>query len=75
MDFVDRLAAARIGRTYNQYARSELCRSRLSTYLEARAGAETILVGEAPGLRAPQLELSGLGLALPVAGSTMTPVT
>ena len=51
MDFVDRLAAARIGSTYNQYARSELCRSRLRTYLAARADAATILVGEAPGYR------------------------
>lgn len=49
--FVEALAGARIGRTYNQYARSELRRDRLGAYLAARAGAETILVGEAAGYR------------------------
>jgi uracil-DNA glycosylase len=48
---VHRLAAARIGATYNQYARSELRRSRLSTYLDSHGDAETILVGEAAGYR------------------------
>jgi uracil-DNA glycosylase len=48
---VDALAAARIGDTYNQYAGSELRRERLRAYLAARAGAETILVGEAAGYR------------------------
>jgi uracil-DNA glycosylase len=51
MDIVDRLARMRIGRTYNQYARSELRRARLRAYLEARADAPTILVGEAAGYR------------------------
>jgi uracil-DNA glycosylase family 4 len=48
---VERLAAARIGATYNQYACSELLRERLSAYLASRAGADTILVGEAAGYR------------------------
>jgi uracil-DNA glycosylase family 4 len=48
---VDRLARARIGATYNQYARSELRRSRLRAYLAARGSADTILVGEAAGYR------------------------
>jgi uracil-DNA glycosylase family 4 len=47
--FVDRLARARIGATYNQYARSELRRDRLRAHLEARATASLVLVGEAPG--------------------------
>jgi uracil-DNA glycosylase len=50
-DLVDRLACASIGGTHNQYAQSELCRERLRTYLVARAGASTILVGEAAGYR------------------------
>jgi hypothetical protein len=50
-DLVDRLARARVGSTYNQYARSELRRERLRAYLESRAGASTILVGEAAGYR------------------------
>ena len=49
--FTAELAAARIGATYNQYAESPLRRERLRAYLEARAGAATILVGEAPGYR------------------------
>jgi len=48
---VDRLAAARIGATFNQYAGSELRRERLRAYLASRAGAGTILVGEAAGYR------------------------
>jgi uracil-DNA glycosylase len=50
-DFVRRLAAASIGDTYNQYARSPLLRGRLRSYLESRAGAEVVLVGEAAGYR------------------------
>jgi len=50
-DFVSRLAAARIGETYNQYATSSLLRRRLRAYFEARAGAQVVLVGEAAGYR------------------------
>jgi len=52
--FVARLAAARIGRTFNFYregAGAEVRRRRLVAYLEARAGAELLLVGEAAGYR------------------------
>ena len=48
---VERLASARIGSTYNQYADSELRQERLRAYLGARADASTILVGEAAGYR------------------------
>ena len=50
-DFVTRLARARIGDTFNQYARSELRRERLLAYLGAYAGARLVLVGEAAGYR------------------------
>ena len=59
--FVEELAAARIGRTFNQYAtgdRAELLRSRLVDYLERRAEAQVLLVGEAPGYRGARV--SGL---------------
>lgn len=49
--FVERLAAARIGATFNQYADSTLRRERLASYLETRANARLLLVGEAPGYR------------------------
>lgn len=48
---VERLAGARIGATYNQYADSELRRERLRAYLAAHADADTVLVGEAAGYR------------------------
>lgn len=48
---VDRIAAARIGRTFNQYAGSELRRRRLDDYLVSRASARLLLVGEAAGYR------------------------
>ena len=51
MDLVDRLARARIGETYNQYAGSPHLRERLSSYLEARREAGVVLVGEAAGYR------------------------
>lgn len=51
VDFVTRLAEARIGETFNQYAGSELLRSRLRDYLAARASTEVVLVGEAAGYR------------------------
>lgn len=49
--FVERLAAARIGATYNQYRDSPLRRARLIDYLESRARACLLLVGEAAGYR------------------------
>jgi len=52
--FVQDLARARIGRTFNQYGagpRAPLLRGRLATYLAARADAPILLVGEAPGYR------------------------
>jgi uracil-DNA glycosylase family 4 len=51
LELVDRLAAARIGATFNQYAASSLLRQRLSDYLAGRARAEVLLVGEAAGYR------------------------
>jgi uracil-DNA glycosylase family 4 len=50
-DLVDRLARARIGATHNQYADSELRRSRLREHLAAHADAGFVLVGEAAGYR------------------------
>jgi len=52
--FVEELAAARIGETFNQYAqgqRAPLLRERLTRYLQTRAAAPVLLVGEAPGYR------------------------
>jgi uracil-DNA glycosylase len=49
--FVERLAAARIGATHNQYARSFVRRDRLRDYLERSRGAKLLLVGEAAGYR------------------------
>ena len=49
--FVSRLAAARIGATFNQYAASELLRTRLAAYLHERRSAPILLVGEAAGYR------------------------
>jgi uracil-DNA glycosylase len=48
---VDRLAAARIGDTFNQYRASRLLRGRLQAYLEDRNDAPLVLVGEAAGYR------------------------
>jgi hypothetical protein len=50
-DFVRWLAAASIGETYNQYAASPVLRGRLRAYLESRADAAVVLVGEAAGYR------------------------
>jgi hypothetical protein len=58
--FVDRLAAARIGRTYNQYAASALRRDRLTAYLAAKSAAPLLLVAEAPGYRGTRV--SGIPL-------------
>jgi hypothetical protein len=57
-DLVDELARSRIGATYNQYQRSALRRERLREYLQSRARAHTILVGEAAGYRGARI--SGL---------------
>jgi uracil-DNA glycosylase len=70
--FVEELAAARIGATFNQYTGSELRRDRLAAYLEGRAGARYLLVGEAAGYRGARVsgvpftserQLSGAGPA------------
>jgi uracil-DNA glycosylase len=49
--FVENLAAAEIGATFNQYAGSELLRCRLADYLEVQWPAPVLLVGEAAGYR------------------------
>jgi hypothetical protein len=51
LEFVNRLAAAEIGETFNQYAGSPQLRDRLCGYLAARSGATIVLVGEAAGYR------------------------
>ncbi|MFL5911790.1 MAG: uracil-DNA glycosylase [Gaiellaceae bacterium] len=58
LELVARLAGARIGTTFNQYAESELLRGRLEAYLAERDRADTILVGEAAGYRGARV--SGL---------------
>ena len=61
MGIVDELAGARIGKTFNQYAagpRAHLLRARLAAYLDERAAARILLVGEAPGYRGARI--SGL---------------
>jgi uracil-DNA glycosylase len=72
VDLVDGLARARIGSTHNQYARSPLRRDRLRAYLERRASAPVILVGEAAGYRGARIsgvpftserQLTGAGTA------------
>src|SRR5437899_9338018 len=53
-----RLSAARIGQTTNFYRDGEgaaLRRSRLAAYLEERADAPLLLVGEAPGYRGARI--------------------
>jgi uracil-DNA glycosylase len=52
--FIDRLTAARIGRTTNFYrdgGGAAVRRARLAGYLDARRTASILLVGEAPGYR------------------------
>jgi hypothetical protein len=49
--FVESLARARIGATFNQYAAAPHRRERLRDYLEARRRAPILLVGEAAGYR------------------------
>jgi uracil-DNA glycosylase len=72
LDLVDRLARARIGATHNQYADSELRRSRLREHLALRADSGVVLVGEAAGYRGARVsgvpftserQLSGTGPA------------
>ncbi len=53
--FVERLADAEIGETYNQYTGSRLLRDRLRAYLIGHAEAEVVLVGEAAGYRGARL--------------------
>jgi len=48
---IQRLASARIGSTFNQYAASPVLRERLAGYITQRSGAELLLVGEAAGYR------------------------
>ena len=56
--FVERLAAARIGETFNQYAGApELC-ERLTDYLACRVDAPLLLIGESAGYRGARV--SGL---------------
>jgi uracil-DNA glycosylase len=55
---MSRLAAARIGQTTNFYREGDgaaLRRARLAAYLEARADAPLLLVGEAPGYRGARI--------------------
>jgi uracil-DNA glycosylase len=73
--FVEELAAARIGATFNQYRegpRAGLLRTRLRAYLEARSAASILLVGEAAGYRGARVsgvpftserQLAGVGPA------------
>jgi uracil-DNA glycosylase len=52
--FIECLAAARIGATFNFYrdgGRAALLRDRLAAYLEERGEARILLVAEAPGYR------------------------
>jgi hypothetical protein len=61
VSFVEELAAAEIGATFNFYregARARLLRRRLADYLDARECARFLLVGEAPGYRGARV--SGL---------------
>ncbi len=58
--FVERLASARIGRTFNQYADSPLRCERLAAYLAERTDAAILLVAEAPGYRGTRV--SGIPL-------------
>jgi hypothetical protein len=61
VSFVEELAAAEIGATFNFYReghRARLLRRRLGDYLAAREDARFLLVGEAPGYRGARI--SGL---------------
>jgi uracil-DNA glycosylase len=56
--FATRLSETCIGATFNQYAHSSIRRKRLAAYLQERAGAPVLLVGEAAGYRGARV--SGL---------------
>jgi hypothetical protein len=61
MSFVEELAAAEIGATFNFYRegpRAGLLKRRLSDYLASRAESPLLLLGEAPGYRGARI--SGL---------------
>jgi len=61
VSFVEELAAAEIGATFNFYRhgpRAALLRRRLGAYLDSRRHAPLLLVGEAPGYRGARI--SGL---------------
>jgi uracil-DNA glycosylase len=63
LDFIERIAAARIGATFNFYRdgeRAALLRERLASYLDEHASARVLLVAEAPGYRGARI--SGLPL-------------
>src|SRR5207302_1440220 len=72
---VGRLASARIGETYNQYAASPLLRDRLRAYLEANADARIVLVGEAaaPFLHEVLLGRSTIAVGRLAAAATSAP--
>lgn len=56
--FVERLAAAQIGETYNFYREGDganVRRQRLCDYLDERATTRVLLVGEAPGFRGARI--------------------
>jgi uracil-DNA glycosylase len=62
-EFVERLAAADVGATFNFYRsgeRAPLLRERLARYLDERSGATILLVAEAPGYRGARV--SGIPL-------------
>ena len=73
--FVERLASARIGRTFNFYRdgpKADLRRRRLLEYLETHQGTPLLLVGEAAGYRGARVsgipftserQLTGVGPA------------
>lgn len=60
IELVERLATARIGATFNQYAGSALLRERLAEYLAKKERAAILLVAEAPGYRGARV--SGIPL-------------
>lgn len=79
MSFVDELAVADIGTTFNFYRdgpRANLLRRRLAAYLVTHSDASYFLVGEAPGYRGARVsglpftserQLTGAGPAEPTA--------